>query len=157
MQALPEYKGKKLKAVDRGRLDEAVDEGKRKAFQGLLEFMKERLGEVKEVRLSNRLKESAACLVAEEGAPGAHVQELLRRLGRGQELPPAKKVLEVNADHPAVAAVHRLHERDRADPRLEKYCRLFYEEAVIAEGSKVKDPLALARLINELLVKDASS
>jgi molecular chaperone HtpG len=155
--ALPEYKGKRLKAVDRGRLDEAVDEGKRKAFQGLLDFMKERLGEVKEVRLSNRLKESAACLVAEEGAPGAHMQELLRRLGRGHELPPAKKILEVNPDHPAVAAMHKLYERDRSDARLEKYCRLLYEEAVIAEGSKVKDPAALGRLINELLVKDASS
>jgi molecular chaperone HtpG len=157
VQALPEYRGKKLKAVDRGRLDEAVDEGKRKAFQGLLDFMKERLGEVKEVRLSNRLKESAACLVAEEGTPGAHVQELLRRLGRGHELPPVKKVLEVNPDHAAVAAVHKLYERDRADPRLEKYCRLLYEEAVIAEGSKVTDPVALARLINELVVKDAAS
>jgi molecular chaperone HtpG len=157
VQALPEYKGKRLKAVDRGRLDEAVDEGKRKAFQGLLDFMKGRVGEVKDVRLSNRLKESAACLVAEEGTPGAHMQELLRRLGRGQELPPAKKILEVNAEHPAVAAVHKLYERDKGDPRLEKYCRLLYDEAVIAEGSKVKDPLALARLINELLVKDASS
>jgi molecular chaperone HtpG len=157
VQALPEYKGKKLKAVDRGRLDEAVDEGKRKAFQGLLDFMKGRLGEVKDVRLSNRLKESAACLVAEEGTPGAHMQELLRRLGRGHELPPVKKILEVNAEHPAVTAMHKLYERDKGDPRLEKYCRLLYDEAVIAEGSKVKDPLALARLINELLVKDASS
>src|SRR5262249_32961085 len=102
-------------------------------------------------------KESAACLVAEEGTPGAHMQELLRRLGRGHELPPAKKILELNAEHPAVVAVHNLYERDKGDPRLEKYCRLLYDEAVIAEGSKVKDPLALARLINELLVKDASS
>jgi molecular chaperone HtpG len=157
VQALPEYKGKKLKAVDRGRTEEAVDEGKRQVFQALLDFLKGRLGEVKEVRLSNRLKESAACLVAEEGAPGAHMQELLRRLGRGHELPPAKKVLEVNPDHPAVAAMRQLYERDKADPRLEKYGRLLYDEAVIAEGSKVKDPAALTRLINELLVRDASA
>jgi molecular chaperone HtpG len=158
VQALTEYKGKKLKAVDKGQVEGgAADEAKRKAYQGLLDLMKEKLGDIKEARLSNRLKESAACLVAEEGALGANMERMLRRLGRGAELPPAKKILEVNPDHPVVAAMQRLYERDRADPRLEKYTRLLYDEAVVAEGSKVKDPLAFAQLINELLVKDAAS
>jgi molecular chaperone HtpG len=158
VHGLPEYKGKKLKAVDRGKPDEAgVDEAKRKAYQGLLELLKEKLADIKEARLSNRLKESAACLVAEEGTPGPQMRELLRRLGRGAELPAAKKILELNPDHPAVTAMQKLVERDRADARLEKYARLLYDQAVVAEGSQVRDPLAFARLINELLVKDASS
>jgi molecular chaperone HtpG len=158
VQGLTEYKGKKLKAVDKGHVEvSAIDEAKRKAYQGLLDLMKEKIGDVKEARLSNRLKESAACLVADEGALGANMERMLRRLGRGAEVPPAKKILEVNPDHAVVAAMHRLYERDRADPRLEKYTRLLYDEAVVAEGSKVKDPLAFARLINELLVKDAAS
>jgi molecular chaperone HtpG len=157
-QALPEYKGKKLKAADRGQLDGAgVDEARRKVYQGVLDLLKEKLPEIKEARLSNRLKESAACLVLEEGAMGPQMEQILRRLGRGGELPPAKKVLEINADHPAVAAMQTLYERAKGDPRLEKYCRLLYDQAVVAEGSKVKDPLAFARLINELLVKDAVS
>ena len=46
---------------------------------------------------------------------------------------------------------------DAKDERVEKYCRLLYDEAVIAEGSRVKDPVALARRINELLVRDAGT
>ncbi len=157
-QALPEYKGKRLKAVDKGELaDAAVDEEKRKAFQGLVDAMKARLPEVKDVRLSKRLKESAAVLVAEEGALGPQMERLLRSMGRGGELPPAQRVLEINPDHPAVAALQKVFEHDPNDARLEGYCRLLYDQAVVAEGAKVKDPVAFARRINELLVKDAAS
>jgi molecular chaperone HtpG len=156
--ALPEYKEKKLKAVDRGTLDGAgVEEEKKQRFEGLLDYMKQKLGEVKEVRLSSRLKESAACLVADEGAMGAHLERLMRQMGRGQELPGSQRILELNADHPAVEAMQKLHAANAADPRLEIYCRLLYDEAVIAEGSKVKDPLAFARRINELLARDAAA
>jgi molecular chaperone HtpG len=156
--ALPEYKGKKLQAVDKGELDQAVvDEEKKKRFGPLCDYIKERLAELKAVRLSNRLKESAACLVAEEGALGAHMERLMARMGRGQELPPSRKILELNADHPAVAAMQKLFTRDANDARLEKYTRLLYDEALLAEGSRVKDPAAFAQRINELLVRDAAT
>jgi molecular chaperone HtpG len=158
VQPLREYKGKKLKAVDKGQLEQAaVDEDKKKQFKPLLDFMKEKLPELKEVRLSSRLKESAACLVADEGDPSAHMERLVQRMGRGQELPPAKRILEVNADHPAIAALQQVFAKDAKDARLEKYTRLLYDQAVLAEGSKVKDPVALAQRINELLVRDASA
>ena len=51
-------------------------------------------------------------------------------------------------------ALHRLHEKNPQDSRLEGYARMLYDQAVIAEGSRVKDPAALARRINELLIKD---
>ena len=156
--ALTEYKGKRLKAADKGEQDQAaIDLDKKKQFQPLLDYMKERLGEVKEVRLSNRLKASAACLVADEGAVGAHLERLMQRMGKANELPPSKRILEVNADHPAVQAMQQRFVKDAQDARLEIYCRLLYDEAVIAEGSKVKDPLAFAQRINELLIKDAAS
>jgi molecular chaperone HtpG len=158
VQSLPEYKGKRLRAVDRGDADQAgVDEGNKKRFQPLLDFLKEKLPEVKDVRLSNRLKESAVCLVAEEGEVGAHMERLLRKLGKADGLPEMKRILEVNADHPAVAALQQLLARDAKDARLEKYARLLYDQAVIAEGSKVKDPAAFAQRINELVAKDAAS
>jgi molecular chaperone HtpG len=158
VQGLREYKDKKLKAVDKGKLDlPEVPEETKKAYQPLLDFVKEKLGELKEVRLSNRLKESAACLVADEGALGAHMERLMQRLGRGEDLPPSQRILELNASHPAVEALRKRFEKDKTDARLETYCRLLYDEAVIAEGSKVKDPLAFARRINELLVKDAAT
>jgi molecular chaperone HtpG len=155
--SLHEYKGKKLQAVDRGDLDAKVDEEKIKSFQPLLDFVKGKLGEIKEARLSTRLKESAACLVADEGAPGAHMERLMQRMGKAKELPESKRILELNGEHPAVTALQQLFSKDAADTRLEKYCRLLYDQAVIAEGSKVKDPLAFAQRINELLVKDAAT
>jgi len=78
-------------------------------------------------------------------------------MGKANELPPSKRILEVNADHPAVQAMQQRFAKDAQDARLEIYCRLLYDEAVIAEGSKVKDPLAFAQRINELLIKDAAS
>jgi molecular chaperone HtpG len=158
LPALPEYKGKKLQAVDKGELDQAaVDEEKKQRFGSLCDYIKEKLGELKAVRLSNRLKESAACLVAEEGALGAHLERLMARMGRGQELPPSRKILELNADHPAVDAMQKLLARDPQDARLEKYTRLLYDQALLAEGSRIKDPAAFAQRINELLVRDAAS
>ena len=68
--------------------------------------MKSKLGEIKEVRLSSRLKESAACLVNDEWAMSAHVERLMRRMGR--EVPASKRILELNPGHPAVAAVQEL-------------------------------------------------
>ncbi len=156
-QALTEYKGKKLQAIDKGELaGEQVDEDKKKRFQPLLDFLKEKLPELKDVRLSRRLRDSAAVLVTEEGAMGPHMERLLQRFGRADEIPPSKKILEVNPDHPAVDAVEKLFTKDSKDPRLERYAVILCEQAVVAEGSRVKDPVAFARRINELLVKDAS-
>jgi molecular chaperone HtpG len=158
MQSLPEYKGKKLKAADKGELDAAeVDESKKQSYGALLDFMKEKLPEVKEVRLSRRLKESAACLVAEEGAAGAHMERLMQRMGRAADLPPPQRILEINADHPAVEAIQKLFARDAKDPRLEKYSRLLYDQAVLGEGSRLPDPGAFARRVNELLTRDAGA
>ena len=66
-----------------------------------------------------------------------------------------RRILELNGEHPAVVALRELYEKNAEDPRVEMYGRLLYEQAVIAEGSKIKDPAAFARRINELLVKDA--
>jgi molecular chaperone HtpG len=158
--ALAEYKGKKLKAADRDQLEGDKEQGKKREeaqgrFAKLLEFVKGKVPEVGDVRLSGRLKESAACLVADAGALTAHMERLMQRLGR-DEAGLSKRVLELNAEHPAVQAMQRLHEKTPDDPRLEAYARLLYDEAVLAEGSRVKDPAALAQRINELLVKDAA-
>jgi len=156
--ALTEFQGKKLKAIDKGQLEGTeISEDKKKQFQPLLDYMKEKLADVKEVRLTSRLKESAACLVADEWAMGAHMERLMQRMGRGEDLPASKRILELNPEHPAVAAMHTLFAKDATDQRVEKYGRILYDQAVLAEGSRVKDPGAFAQRVNELLVRDASN
>jgi molecular chaperone HtpG len=149
------YKSKRLRAIDKAGLDQAnVSEEQKKEYQPLLDFLKEKIADIKEARLTSRLKESAVCLVAEEGAMSAHMERLMERMGRDQEVG-GERVLEVNPEHAVVQSLRRLFTKDKSDPRLETFARLLYDQAVILEGSKVKDPLALARRINEMLLKDA--
>ncbi|HEV3146359.1 MAG TPA: molecular chaperone HtpG [Gemmataceae bacterium] len=156
---LGQYKGKHLRAVDRGDLEEKKEEKSEEtaSFQGLLVFLKEKLPEVRDVRLSKRLTESAAVLVADVGAVTAHFERLMQRFGREAGDEAGKRVLEFNPSHAAVLAMRDLYAKNPSDPRIENYGRLLYEQAVLAEGSKLKDPAAFAKRINELLVKDAKA
>jgi molecular chaperone HtpG len=153
IDSLHEYKGKHLKAVDRGSADASgISEERQAEFRPFLEYLKSKLPDVKEARLTSRLKESAVCLVSDEGAYSAHVERFMQRLHRDQAHPESQRILEVNPDHPVVRAVQVLHSKDAADARLEKYAWLLYDEALITEGSKVRDPQTFARRLNELLL-----
>ena len=153
---LGEYKGKRLVAADRteANVGEVAADTKEK-FEPLVKWLKGKLPEVSDVRLTNRLTESASCLVAEGYGVSAHMERLMERMGR--DAGAAKRVLELNPAHPAVEVVRALHEKDAGEPRLEGYARLLYEQAVVAEGAKVADPVAFARRVNELIARDAQS
>jgi len=152
---LDEFEGKALKAADRGELekeDEASDDTPEE-MEGFFTFMKTALPGLKEVRTSKRLRESAAVLVADDYGMSAHMERLMKRMGRGDELPPPQRILELNVEHEAVKAVQALYDKDPSDPRVEDYANLFYEQAVIAEGSTVEDPAAMAARVNRLIAK----
>ena len=158
--SLGEYKGKQLRAADRGGLPDVAAAAPPKeaaeSFAPLFSVLAARIGDVKEVRLSTRLTESASCLVAEEGEMGANMERLLRNAGAAAEVKDSRRILELNGSHPAVEALRTLHEKSADDPRVESFGRLLYEQAVLAEGSRLKDPAGFARRLNELLVKGAS-
>jgi molecular chaperone HtpG len=152
VSSLMDYKGRKLKAIDKGSLEEEEDgelAEARKRYGKLLSFLGTKLKGVKEVRLSSRLKESASCLVGEEGSMGAQMERIMREMG--QTPPEQEKVLELNPRHPAVEKMYALYEEDRQDPRVEDYGRIFHDQAVLAAGGKLKDPAAFAARVNELL------
>jgi len=156
LPGLHEYKGKKLQAADRGETtasDADIPADVKETFAGLLAALKEKLLDVADVRLSKRLTDSAACLVADGAAMTAHMERLMERMGRGEGK--SKRVLELNPNNPAVGAVRALYQQHPTDPRVEGYGRLLYEQAVIAEGSKVADPTAFSRLVNDLIARDA--
>jgi molecular chaperone HtpG len=156
VHSLPSYKDKPLRAVDREESKgEEVSELTKESYESVLQYLDSRIEEVSEVRLSSRLRESAACLVAAEGALGSHMERLLEKMGREEELPESKRILELNPEHPAVQALRELYERDSTDARVEAFGRLLYDEAVLAEGSRPKDPAAFARRINELIAASA--
>jgi molecular chaperone HtpG len=149
---LREFKDKKLVRADQSQVkptEADVPAETQVSFSNLVTAMKGQLADVNDIRLTNRLTESAACLVI-EGGMSAYMERILTRAGEAND--GAKRILELNPENEAVKALKNLHSQSPEDPRLAAGMRLLYEQAVIAEGSRITDPTAFAARINQLIV-----
>ncbi|MEW6109228.1 MAG: molecular chaperone HtpG [Nitrospirota bacterium] len=159
MGSLAEYKEKKLKSVIRGdiNLDKKEETEKKKTekkYEKLLSLIKDKLrDDIKDVRLSGRLRDSAVCLVADEGGLDPHMEKLMKAMG--QDIPPNKRILEINPGHPVFEAMNTLFEKDGKSPLIEEYISLLYDQALLLEGSKPKDPSSFARAVSKMMVENA--
>jgi molecular chaperone HtpG len=160
VQGLSSYKEKSLKSIAKGDVDLDTEEEKKEKeesrkqaeeeHKNLVEKMKELLGDkVKEVRLSQRLTESACCLVADEFGMGVHMEKIMRAMN--QEVPPARRILELNPDHPVVDVLQKLFDKDADNPKVAEYTELLYDQALLTSALPVQDPLAFARRISNLM------
>ncbi len=151
------YKGKTLKSILSGdvALDKTEPAEKKKTeeqYRKLIDLIKEQLkDQVKDVRLSGRLKDSACLLVSDEGDLNPQMEKLLKAMG--QEVPEQKRILEINPDHPLFAAMNGLFEKDGKSPVLAGYIDLLYDQALLLEGSRPKDPAAFAKKLADLMVE----
>lgn len=153
--AVGEFEGKRLRSVAKGEIDLAAREDDRgederekqaEAYAGLLGWMRGQLEEdVKEVRLSTRLTVSPACLVADANDLTPALESMYRAMG--QEVPRARRILELNPDHALVKGLNEAYgERgDRAE--LTETAELLHTLAVLAEGGRPKDP---ARFVQQM-------
>ena len=150
---LPDYEGKPLASVARGEVDLSRVEGGDKAepdwqvgsHAELLKALKAALEDkVKDVRLSRRLTESPSCLVADEHDMGGNLARILK--GVGQNVPPAKPILEINPSH---ALVQRLKP---GEPRFADWAGLLFDQALLSEGGQLDDPAGFVRRTNELML-----
>jgi molecular chaperone HtpG len=151
---LHEFDGKPLASVARGGLDlgalASQDEKKEEErlageFSAVLERVKAELGDrVKDVRISSRLTDSPACVVADENELGGNLARMLK--AAGQAVPDAKPILELNPGH---AMVQRLKEEPA---RFGDWAHLLLEQAQLAEGAQLEDPAGFVRRMNELIV-----
>jgi len=157
-----EFGGKALVSAAKGDVTPATEDEQKQAeeerrgqeedFRELLLVLRAKLQDhVKDVRLSSRLTSSPACLVGEEGDLSPRVVELFRRTG--QQVPVAKRILEVNPTHPLLPKLRAIVERDRTDPALAEYAELVYGQAILAEGGQLPDPAAFGRRIADLLLR----
>jgi molecular chaperone HtpG len=156
-----EYKGKKMKSITKGdmALNKEEKEEKEKAqkkYEKFIDLVKDILkDDVKDVRLSARLTDTVCCLVTDEGDLDPQMEKLLKSMG--QEMPPMKRVLEINPTHPLFASMNTIFEKDKKSATLEEYVRLLYDQALVLEGSKPKDPGAFSKLIAKLMVNNAEA
>jgi len=152
-----EYKGKKLKSVTSGDIDIDAEkkekkEKARKEYGKLVELIKDRLKDnIKDVRFSGRLKDSPCCLVADEGDIDTQIEKMLKAMG--QEVPQQKKILELNPEHPLFAFLNGLFEKDKEHPLLNEYIDLLYDQALILEGSKPKDPAKFTQTVSKIMTE----
>jgi molecular chaperone HtpG len=154
---LTEFDGKPLTSVAKGTLDldELADEAEKAAqaktgdeYKDLLERAREALSaRVKDVRITFRLTDSPACLVADEHEMSGHLQRLLK--AAGQKTPTAMPILELNPEHPLV---QRLKDEPE-DGRAKEWFELLVDQAVLAEGGQLENPGAFVKRLNSMLLE----
>jgi molecular chaperone HtpG len=113
----------------------------------MLEKVQNVLGEnVKEVRVTNRLTESPACLVVEEFDMSANLARVLKSVG--QDAPESKPIMEINMTHPLVERL----EREENDERFNDLAKVLFDQAQLAEGGQLDDPASFVRRLNTLML-----
>lgn len=156
MSFLTEFEGKPLQSVAKGALDlgRLEDESEKKAqekeageFKDLTDRIAKALGErVKEVRVTLRLTESPACLVADEHDMTANLQRMLK--AAGQKVPMSKPILEINTRHPLVL---RLRD-EAAEQHFSDLAQILFDQSLLAEGGQLEDPAGFVKRLNQLML-----
>lgn len=143
LRTLREYDGKEFCDVSGQDLGLETDEEKKEteekseAEKDVLGFVKETLGdEVADVRLSNKLKTHAVCLTA-EGDVSLEMEKYFAAIPGQNEMIKAKRVLEINADHPAYAALKRAYADDRE--KAKDMVWIMYDQAALIAGMPIDD------------------
>ena len=155
MQSLNQYRKKNFVSITKDGLDldgaaEAVKAAAEK-FGKLLEFLKKEFeGRVSDVRFSVRLTDSPCCLITEGGALPPHMERLFRAMH--QAVPESKRILELNPDHPLIPALNALVE-SAEESGLKKYADILWDQALLSEGSPLKDTAAFVKNVTELMLK----
>ena len=154
---LRDFDGKALQSVAKGGLDlgdleDASEKQARAAAEtsakDLVERLQKALGDkLKEVRVTHRLTDSPACLVADEHDPGANLQRMLKMMG--QNSPEIKPILEINPQHPMLKKMELL---PNEGGHFDDYASVLFDEALLAEGGQIEDPAGFVRKINKLML-----
>ncbi|MGO4479393.1 molecular chaperone HtpG [Massilia sp. 2TAF26] len=157
---LNDFDGKELVSVAKGGLDlgKLEDEAEKKEheetetqYKDLVEKMKGALADkAKDVRVTFRLTDSPACLVADEHELSANLVRMLK--AAGQDAPESKPILEINPNHPLVT---RLKYEDADQARFGDWAHILFDQAMLAEGGNLSDPASFVKRLNEMLLATA--
>ncbi len=156
---LNEFDGKKLQSITKGELDLSAigenaeeekkeQEEKAKAAEPAVEKIRNVLGDkVKEVRVTDRLTESPACLVSDQFDMSSNMERIIKQAG--QNVPDAKPILEINPDHDLIKRLAKM----RSKEKISDFSSILFDQAVLAEGALPEDPAGFVRKINALLTQ----
>ncbi|EKD50388.1 MAG: hypothetical protein ACD_62C00554G0001, partial [uncultured bacterium] len=156
---LNEYKGKPLQSISKTDVDLSKfdadgsvkkEDGKPKEeaqHKTLIERIQKSLKDtVKEVRVSQRLTTSPACIVSAEHDIDPSLKRLFTKVG--QTLPTDKPVLEVNPEH----MILRRMSAESDDKRFTDWSQVLFDQAILSDGGQLDDPAGFVKRLNELIV-----
>lgn len=159
---LTEFEGKQLQSVAKGDLNldnlddkdakknEKSKEAQDKEFASIITQMKEALGEgVKEVRLTHRLTNSPACVVADDSDMGLQMQKMMQAAGHA--MPPSKPILELNPKHALITGL----KTQADDDQFKEWSHVLLDQAILADGGHLEDPAGFVQRLNKLLEQAA--
>lgn len=150
--SLPSFEGKEFRSLEREdaleEMDLSASEGEKP--EGAAGFLKEVLSDfVKDVRISFRLTNSPACLVNDREGGSFAMEQILRSMG--QEVPPMKRIMEINPGHPVIKGLQRLLDSGEDMGSMKEYAFLLHDQCILAEGGHIEDPSLLANRIAVML------
>ena len=156
LNSLTEYDSKKLVSITKGDLDLSSEEEKKEKekelenkseqLKPICESIKKALNDhIKEVKVTDRLVKSPVCLVSGEHDPSAHMERMMEKLG--QAAPKTKRTLEINPNHPIFSKMDGFSEE-----KIANWSGILYNQALLNEGSQIKDPVKFSEQLSELMV-----
>ena len=161
IEALHEYDGKSFHSVSRGDLDldddtfkeeKKKNEDLAKDNEGLLQDVKKALeSKVVDVRLSNRLKSGAVCLVADAVGPSVAMEQAFA--GADNPFMKARRILEINPHHELFNKLKTLHDGETNEDAFKEYSELLYDQALLLEGIMPEDPVVFAQRLAKMMAK----
>ena len=161
IEALHEYDGKSFHSVSRGDLDldddtfkeeKKKNEDLAKDNEGLLQDVKKALeSKVVDVRLSNRLKSGAVCLVADAAGPSVAMEQAFA--GADNPFMKARRILEINPHHELFDKLKTLHDGETNKDAFKEYSELLYDQALLLEGIMPEDPVVFAQRLAKMMAK----
>lgn len=161
IEALHEYDGKSFHSVSRGDLDldddtfkeeKKKNEDLAKDNEGLLQDVKKALeSKVVDVRLSNRLKSGAVCLVADAAGPSVAMEQAFA--GADNPFMKARRILEINPHHELFNKLKTLHDGESNKDAFKEYSELLYDQALLLEGIMPEDPVVFAQRLAKMMAK----
>ena len=153
---LTEFGGKQLQSVTRGGLDlgdmddaetKEAQEKLEQEFDSVVTRIKTSLdGKVKDVKLSQRLTDSPACIVTDDNDMSSQMMKLMQSVG--QEVPESLPIFEINGEHELVK--HIADEQD--DEQFNQWTAVLFEQAMLAERGSLKDPASFVARLNKLML-----
>ena len=154
VSVINEYNEKKFKSIQKGDLDLSTKEEKaeikkkQEESKDLIAAIKDVLkDDVTDVKLSNRLKSQPVCLVSDDSM-SIDMEKYLKAFNQDAK---ANKILEINPDHDIFKALSAAYEKDKDS--IKEYASLLYDQSLLIAGLQIKDPVAYANKVTELMLK----